>query len=117
MYGTLILESINSSDDHPTAEQIYLKLKEQGSKVALATVYNNLSHLLDQRQIRRISVEGCPDRYDKIDRHDHLICRCCGKLTDIRFSDLKDQLQQETDEEILEYDLRVSYICPECRGE
>ena len=56
-----------------------------------------------------------PDRYDRAARHDHLVCRGCGKLTDICFSDLTPALQAQADEEILYYDLKVIYLCPECR--
>ena len=78
-----ILDIINDSDSHLTAEQIYLQLKEKNKTVVLATVYNNLSYLYKEGLIRKLSVEGYPDRYDKIVRHDHLICRKCGKLSDI----------------------------------
>ncbi len=114
-YTSMILEAIQSSTDHPTAEQIYLNLKSQGSRIALATVYNNLARLLSGGSIRKISVEGCPDRYDRIDKHDHLVCRRCGGLSDISFTDLTSMLQSQTDEQVLDYDLRVSYICPVCR--
>ena len=40
-----ILEIINNSDEHLTAEQVYLHLKENNSKAVLATVYNNLASL------------------------------------------------------------------------
>ena len=72
-----ILDIINDSDSHLTAEQIYLQLKEKNKTVVLATVYNNLSYLYKEGLIRKLSVEGYPDRYDKIVRHDHLICRKC----------------------------------------
>ena len=41
-----ILEIINHSTEHLTAEQIYLRLREKNAKAVLATVYNNLSSLL-----------------------------------------------------------------------
>ena len=44
-YATMILEMINSSNEHLTAEQIYLRLKEHNEKIVLATVYNNLNAL------------------------------------------------------------------------
>ena len=40
-----ILEIINNSNEHLTAEQIYIRLKENNSKAVLATVYNNLANL------------------------------------------------------------------------
>jgi Fe2+ or Zn2+ uptake regulation protein len=111
----LILNIINTSDSHLTAEQIYLKLKEASSKTVLATVYNNLKTLHENELIRKVSVEGCPDRYDKVIRHDHLVCKQCGRLTDIILEDLTVTLKKEIREEILSYDLKISYICSDCR--
>ena len=68
-YATMILEMIDSSDEHLTAEQIYLRLKEQNEKIVLATVYNNLNNLVQQEKIRRLLVEGGPDHYDRIVRY------------------------------------------------
>lgn len=116
-YAEMILNIINGSHDHMTAEQIFLVLKEKEPKVVLATVYNNLNTLCSEELIRKVTMEGSPDRYDKIQRHDHLICKKCGKLSDIMFEDLADKLSEQLRENILSYDLRVFYLCPECRAE
>ena len=115
-YAQQILDIINESTDHLTAEMIYLRLKASNSKVVLATVYNNLNLLYEQDKIRKVSVEGYPDRYDKTVKHDHLVCKKCGALSDIRLSDLTAQLQEQISEEIISYDLKVNYICPSCRS-
>ena len=109
-----ILDIINDSDSHLTAEQIYLQKKKKNKTVVLATVYNNLSYLYKEGLIRKLSVEGYPDRYDKIVRHDHLICRKCGKLSDILLEDLTEKLQSQLGIPMLSYDLKISYICDEC---
>ena len=111
----LILETVLQSSAHMTAEEIHAALRDSGHRMALATVYNNLAQLHSEGRIRKVCVEGHPDRYDKMIRHDHLVCRRCGKLTDICFQDLTKLLQSQTDEELLSYDLQVSYICPACR--
>ena len=111
----LILDIIAHSSEHLTAEQIHMALREDGNRMALATVYNNLAQLYSEGNVRKVCVEGYPDRYDKTTRHDHLVCRVCGKLADICFKDLTELLQSQTDEELLSYDLQVSYICPACR--
>lgn len=111
----LILEIIERSHGHPTAEQIYLTLKEHHIKIALATVYNNLNALYAAGRIRKLSVEGQADRYDKALRHDHLICDGCGRLVDITLEDLTARFQQAIPGGILSYDLNIHYLCPDCR--
>ena len=113
--GKRILEIINHSDDHLTAEQIFLRLKQTYPKIALATVYNNLHSLCQEGLVRKVSIEGSPDRYDKTVKHDHLVCRNCGALSDITFSDLTASLSAQLGEPIISYDLKVSYVCPACR--
>lgn len=114
-YRKSILEMINTSADHLTAEQIFFALKERFPSVVMATVYNNLNYLYEQGYIRRISLEGQPERYDKNTRHDHLICRRCGKLADITLSDLTADLERQIGFPIDGYDLKIQYICPACR--
>ena len=41
-----ILEIINNSTDHLTAEQIYLRLREKNAKAVLATVYVDFIFLI-----------------------------------------------------------------------
>ena len=115
-YAQQILDIINTCSDHLTAAQIYLRLKASNSKIVLATVYNNLNLLCQQDRIRKVSLEGYPDRYDKIVKHDHLVCKKCGALSDICLSELTAQLQEQIPEEIISYDLKVNYICPSCRS-
>ena len=109
-----ILEIINHSNQHLTAEQIFFCLRKKSKTVALATVYNNLACLYQQGLIRKISVEGYPDRYDNVKRHEHLVCRRCGKLADILLEDLTEVLQRQVDIAIVSYDLKINYICNEC---
>lgn len=91
-----------------TAEEIFLALRQVYPTVVLATVYNNLNRLLQEDLIRKISVEGLPDRYDRIQRHDHLVCRKCGKLMDIDLGDLTEQFEKTAGIPILSYDLKLT---------
>ncbi len=114
-YAKQILELVNQSKRHMTAEQLYLELKKTEPKVVQATVYNNLNTLCQEGLIRKLSIEGSPDRYDKIQKHDHLVCKECGALSDITFSDMTKDLEQQFGGEIISYDLKVFYLCPKCR--
>lgn len=114
-YEKEIYSIVNNSYEHLTVEQIFERLKEKYPGVVLATVYNNLNKLWEAKLIHKVSVEGMPDRYDRIQKHDHLVCRSCNQLSDIRFDDLTSSLKKQLGEEFLSYDLKVFYICPQCR--
>ena len=114
-YSGGILEIVGRAGGHMTAEQVFLEMKKQYPSVVMATVYNNLNSLCLRGMIRRLTVEGQPDRYDRTLRHDHLFCRCCGELKDVFVGDLTEQLRAETGLDIDSYDLKISYICEACR--
>ena len=114
-YEKQIYDIVNASRAHMTADQVYTELKKSYPAVSLATVYNNLNKLCDIGMIRRASLEDSPDRYDRIEKHDHLVCQKCGKLSDICFDDLTQSLKKQFGEDFLFYDLKVFYICPDCR--
>ena len=115
--AAMIQEIINNSKEHPTAEQIFLQMKELSGKISLATVYNNLNTLCRQGIIQKLSLGDGPDRYDKCERHDHLICRKCGRLSDIRMQDLTKDIEKCTGTAIESYDLKIYYICEECKSQ
>lgn len=114
-YEKRIYQIVSDSREHMTAEQVFEELKKTYPAVSRATVYNNLNKLCDVNLIRRMSLEGQPDRYDRLLRHDHLVCQRCGKLSDITFGDLTASLKGQLGEDFLYYDLKVFYVCPECR--
>lgn len=114
-YAKKILEIVESSCSHLTAEQVFEQLREAYPSVVLATVYNNLNRLWEEGRIRKISVEGTPDRYDRIVRHDHPVCRKCGRLLNVDLGDLTEQLEKKAGIPILSYDLKLVFLCEACR--
>ena len=114
-YAKKILEIVSSSHSHMTAEEIFDVLRQTYPTVVLATVYNNLNRLWQDDLIRKVSVEGMPDRYDRIQRHDHLVCKQCGRLLDIDLGDLTKQLEKKAGLSILSYDLKLTYLCEDCK--
>ena len=114
-YEREIRDIIIHSVEHLTVEQIYAKMKSRYPKIVLATVYNNVNKLWKAGSIRRVSVENMLDRYDRLVKHDHLVCQKCGRLADISFEDLTASLRRQLGEDFLSYDLKVFYLCPDCR--
>ena len=116
-YEKAVYDIVAASHEHLTVNQIYERLKDRYPKVVPATVYNNVNKLWESGLIRKVSIEGMPDRYDGVQKHDHLVCKKCGKIIDISFDDLTAPLRSQLGEDFLFYDLKVYYLCPECREE
>lgn len=112
-----ILQIIKRSEEHLTAEEIFLLCKEEGIPISIATVYRNLGILTEQGIIKKVSVIGEPDRYDKtVTHHEHIYCDRCRRIMDIQIEDLKKLLEEKTGIRLQSYDLCMHYICPECRN-
>lgn len=116
-YEREIFRIVTDSARHLTVEQIYTEMKQRYPKIVLATVYNNVNKLWKAGLIHKVTVENMPDRYDRMIRHDHLVCQRCGRLADVCFEDLTAALRGQLGEDFLFYDLKVFYLCPACRAE
>jgi|TARA_Y100000310_G_scaffold39192_2_gene36794 Fur family peroxide stress response transcriptional regulator len=78
-----ILEYLRSVKTHPTAEIIYDAVKKQVPTITLATVYRNLNLLANKGKILRLEM-GNEFHFDAdIGRHQHCVCRKCGKIYDV----------------------------------
>jgi len=81
-----IRENLMARCDHPTAETVYMDIKEDFPNISLGTVYRNLSLLADLGEIQKISTGAGPDRFDgNAAPHCHFQCRVCYKVLDIPF--------------------------------
>lgn len=70
--------------DHPTADTIYMNIREQFPNISLGTVYRNLALLSDLGEITKICTDGGADRFDgNTTRHHHFICTNCHRVIDL----------------------------------
>ena len=82
----IVLETVRSHTDHPTANTICEEVHAIDGKISQSTVYRNLNCLSEDGEILHIKVSGA-DRYDlRTDLHYHIICLKCGKVIDIPLS-------------------------------
>ncbi|HBI64285.1 MAG TPA: transcriptional repressor [Clostridiales bacterium] len=110
----LIRETVRQSDRHPTAEAVFHKVRLREPTISLATVYRNLNQLVDNRELRRISVPGGSDHFDyTTDYHEHMICTACGALGDVwPGRELDEQLRALPG--VTDYELILYGLCPDC---
>lgn len=77
-----VIDALISSPDHVSSEELALRLRHQGARVSLSTVYRCLRKLVGVGVAREIRV-GDTSRFELElgrDRHDHLVCIRCGVI-------------------------------------
>jgi len=113
----MILDVIRASDEHMTADQIFMAAKHENPGIAMGTVYRNLSLLTEAGEIVRVERPGEATRFDKtLQSHEHIVCQRCGRMKDVHVEkDLLHYLRERTGEEVLRCCLTMEYICPDCR--
>ncbi len=112
-----LLTLIQNSDRHMSAEEIFMLCKDKGVRISFASVYRNLTNLVESGDIRRVPVTGEPDRFDKTIRaHDHAFCTECGNVVDVDVGDMEKYLNDKLGDKIESYSLTIKFICPDCRA-
>lgn len=105
--------------NHPTADEIYQKLKAENPALSLATVYRNLNSFAKQGKIMKIEIPNASDRFDcTTSPHFHAICRRCSRIFDVEIEG-SDEIQQKimgiNDFEVTDYNLVVYGVCRKCK--
>lgn len=112
----LILQILNQSDRHLTADEVFFLAKLRMPSIAMATIYNNLNAMNEAGMINRVHVDGGADCFEKnVDKHDHVLCDGCGKLSNVRIPALSEGISASLGMPIRSYDLTIHYICPDCK--
>lgn len=115
-----IIDVLKESYDHPTAEQIYERVREKKSTSSRGTVYRNLKKLVEKNKIIKISIPDAPDRYDYIkEEHSHIICVKCKKVFDFKYNfktdTLKKLIKNQTEITPDMKTITISGICKNCQ--
>ena len=116
-----VFAALSASKEHPTAEMLYARMKQDYPELSLATVYRNLAVLIeDGRAVSLGEIDG-KVRYDAcVTPHSHFVCRCCGKIYDIEVSGFAPgdgPVGLTQDGFAIEgWEIRLRGLCPLCRG-
>jgi Fur family ferric uptake transcriptional regulator len=116
----LILDAMQSSDDHISAEEIHSKVREVYPHVNISTVYRTLELLKSLGLVTETDMGGGCFRYHIADKghHHHLICEECGATLDIdesALSQLKRTLLKEYGFKATISHLAIFGRCAKCR--
>lgn len=117
-----VIETLMSTDTHPSAEWIFFQLKELYPDISLGTVYRNLSQLKQQGIIASLGFVAGVERFDgNTNPHVHFVCTQCGKILDLHElqvpQKLCDRASEETGAQIEHCHLTFHGLCGECTVE
>lgn len=85
----MIKDFLMSRKDHPTADVVYMNVRQQQPNISLGTVYRNLTLLADIGEIQRLRLGDGVDHFDAdISKHYHFICSHCGSVIDLEMADI-----------------------------
>ncbi len=116
-----IQKYLMSTKEHPTAEVIFHHVQLEYPKISLGTVYRNLTQLVENGDVRKISTGDGIEHYDAdTSAHSHYFCRCCHRVMDLEVTPTVEQILAASTAGIgtIEHaNLLFTGLCRECEGE
>ncbi len=113
----MVLDAVLSRGDHPSAEDVYLAVRERDGRISRGTVYRNLNLLADEGAIQMVKTpQG--GRFDRRrDAHAHIVCTSCGRMFDLALPydhALDGRARRETGFADVTHHALFEGVCPEC---
>ena len=114
VYGVLL-----GKQDHPTAEEVFIRAKKGMFDISMATVYNCLDALVKCGLVRLVQIDRGATRYcPNMDDHYHFYCDECGGVHDVAFSAqaAKSPVSLPRGFKADHYEIAIHGACPDCAG-
>ncbi len=117
----MVLNAIEKSANHISAEEIYAQVVDKYPHVNISTVYRTLDLLKRLGLVTETDLGGGRVKYHPAEKghHHHLVCQECGAIIDLDesvLSPLKDILRREYRFDADLRHLAVFGRCDKCRG-
>ncbi|MFS0751515.1 Fur family transcriptional regulator [Oceanobacillus sp. 1P07AA] len=114
---------LEREEDHLSAEDVYLLVKEKSPEIGLATVYRTLELLSELKIVDKINFGDGVSRYDLRKEgakhfHHHLVCIECGSVEEIEndlLEDVERIVQTEWGFEVKDHRLTFHGVCKQCQ--
>lgn len=116
---SVILETLVHMRCHPTADELYDRVRQQLPNVSLGTIYRNLDLLTRAGRVRRLEIAGIQARFDaELEPHHHVRCTRCGRVDDVAIADeteVHSPARSRQGFSITGFRIEYDGICPDCR--
>ena len=117
-----IIREIFSTHDHFDVDELYLRMREKGSKVSKASIYRNIPLIMECGLIKEVWHENGHMHYEHIyghAHHCHIRCIRCGKVIEFvekQLRQIEKRLAEQYDFEIVDHNLDIIGYCSECKN-
>lgn len=112
-----VLGELKGRKDHPTAEELYLSLREKGEEISLATIYRALRSLAEEGLVATLPIAPA-DRFDPVTKpHYHFHCLRCDRVfdLDLPYKPELDRAIEELGFSVHHHTLVFHGLCPACQ--
>jgi len=92
-----VLREIYRSNTHLDADELFVRLREQGVGISRATVYHTLDLLFRYNLVTKIDLGHKHTHYEKswgVADHLHIICLKCGKVSEATSTELAGMMEK-----------------------
>jgi Fur family transcriptional regulator, ferric uptake regulator len=104
-------------EDRPLSpDEALVFAQRRADALSIATVYRNISNLVEDKWLTPIQVPGCPVRYEVAGKahHHHFQCRRCGTVHELEGCDVPNKPHLPRGFKYLDHDFFVYGICAAC---
>ena len=114
----LILNIVQDTRTHPTADYVYEKARNELPNVSLGTVYRNLGQLVESNQLKSLNIDGTIHYDAFLDEHQHFQCKTCNRVFDIELNtkDFVSKVESNTNHIIDGCQIYLVGICNDCQN-
>jgi Fur family ferric uptake transcriptional regulator len=120
--GDAVLGVVLGSDNFRSAQDIHAQLRASGETVGLTTVYRHLALLTEEGRLDALQTAEGEVLYRRCHseaHHHHVVCRRCGRGTEVELPDLERWAESTaaslgyTD---VSHTVEIFGVCAACRG-
>jgi len=120
----LILNSLEDTGGHPTAEELFEAVKQCDPNINLSTIYRTLRWLEQEGLVsaRRFDEKQRQERFDPAlpTEHDHFVCKACQRVIEFnnpQKQSIKNQFEVETGAAVEMISIELYGLCADCQSE
>jgi Fur family ferric uptake transcriptional regulator len=115
-----VLQAVLLTKSHFSPDDLFLRMKTEGSKISRASVYRTLTLLVESGLIEEVERVDKHAHYEKTGgggHHDHMICVKCGKVIEFYSEDmekLQDIICRQKNFRGMRHCLEIHGVCKKC---